>query len=390
MALAPADRATSRRVVLLTPGPLNETYFEHAYLARYLGFTLVEGARSHGARSAASSSRRSKACSRSTSSSAGSTTASAIRSSCAATRRSAWRAWWRRCAPATSRSPTRSARAWSRRPPMRRSCRVVPAPARRGAAAAVGRDRGGAASPTSCSTCSSISTSSSSSGRSRPRREQPVFGRKLSDRAEGAARGRRCWRARTTSSRRSEVALSTAPVWHRHRIGAAAARAARRTSRPPATRMSVMPGGLTRVSSTQRRADRVDAARRRQQGHLGAVGRTRERGDAAGAGAARRCGRSALEATCRAAWPRTCSGWAATPSAPSMRFGCCAASSRASRDEDTYRGSAASCRRCCTCWSTWRCSPSASRSACRCASSKRTCCRSSSRTNPHAGLPRRR
>jgi uncharacterized circularly permuted ATP-grasp superfamily protein/uncharacterized alpha-E superfamily protein len=31
------------RVVLLTPGPFNETYFEHAYLARYLGYTLVEG-----------------------------------------------------------------------------------------------------------------------------------------------------------------------------------------------------------------------------------------------------------------------------------------------------------------------------------------------------------
>jgi uncharacterized circularly permuted ATP-grasp superfamily protein/uncharacterized alpha-E superfamily protein len=30
-------------VVLLTPGPYNETYFEHAYLARYLGFPLVEG-----------------------------------------------------------------------------------------------------------------------------------------------------------------------------------------------------------------------------------------------------------------------------------------------------------------------------------------------------------
>jgi uncharacterized circularly permuted ATP-grasp superfamily protein/uncharacterized alpha-E superfamily protein len=30
-------------VVLLTPGPHNETSFEHAYLARYLGFTLVEG-----------------------------------------------------------------------------------------------------------------------------------------------------------------------------------------------------------------------------------------------------------------------------------------------------------------------------------------------------------
>ncbi|TAG33865.1 MAG: A circularly permuted ATPgrasp family protein [Polaromonas sp.] len=31
------------RVVLLTPGPYNETYFEHAYLARYLGLSLVEG-----------------------------------------------------------------------------------------------------------------------------------------------------------------------------------------------------------------------------------------------------------------------------------------------------------------------------------------------------------
>jgi uncharacterized circularly permuted ATP-grasp superfamily protein/uncharacterized alpha-E superfamily protein len=31
------------RTVLLTPGPYNETYFEHAYLARYLGLPLVEG-----------------------------------------------------------------------------------------------------------------------------------------------------------------------------------------------------------------------------------------------------------------------------------------------------------------------------------------------------------
>lgn len=31
------------RIALLTPGPYNETYFEHALLARYLGFTLVEG-----------------------------------------------------------------------------------------------------------------------------------------------------------------------------------------------------------------------------------------------------------------------------------------------------------------------------------------------------------
>ncbi len=30
-------------IAFLTPGPYNETYFEHAYLARYLGLTLVEG-----------------------------------------------------------------------------------------------------------------------------------------------------------------------------------------------------------------------------------------------------------------------------------------------------------------------------------------------------------
>jgi uncharacterized circularly permuted ATP-grasp superfamily protein/uncharacterized alpha-E superfamily protein len=40
-----APRGLDRpRVVLLTPGPYNETYFEHSYLARYLGYTLVEGA----------------------------------------------------------------------------------------------------------------------------------------------------------------------------------------------------------------------------------------------------------------------------------------------------------------------------------------------------------
>ena len=41
-ALAPGGR-DNPNVVLLTPGPHNETYFEHAYMARYLGFTLVEG-----------------------------------------------------------------------------------------------------------------------------------------------------------------------------------------------------------------------------------------------------------------------------------------------------------------------------------------------------------
>src|SRR5271165_5960330 len=36
-------RQDDAHVCLLTPGPLSETYFEHAYLARYLGLLLVEG-----------------------------------------------------------------------------------------------------------------------------------------------------------------------------------------------------------------------------------------------------------------------------------------------------------------------------------------------------------
>ena len=43
--LAPGrTRGEDPRVVFLTPGPANETYFEHAYLARHLGHPLVEGA----------------------------------------------------------------------------------------------------------------------------------------------------------------------------------------------------------------------------------------------------------------------------------------------------------------------------------------------------------
>jgi uncharacterized circularly permuted ATP-grasp superfamily protein/uncharacterized alpha-E superfamily protein len=41
MAHSPAG--ADARVVLLTPGPYSETYFEHVYLARYLGIGLVEG-----------------------------------------------------------------------------------------------------------------------------------------------------------------------------------------------------------------------------------------------------------------------------------------------------------------------------------------------------------
>ncbi len=43
MRLAPCERDEAPRIVLLTPGPYNETYFEQAYLARYLGVPLVEG-----------------------------------------------------------------------------------------------------------------------------------------------------------------------------------------------------------------------------------------------------------------------------------------------------------------------------------------------------------
>ncbi len=43
-ALTSLSQKDNPRIVLLTPGPHNETYFEHSYIARYLGFTLVEGA----------------------------------------------------------------------------------------------------------------------------------------------------------------------------------------------------------------------------------------------------------------------------------------------------------------------------------------------------------
>jgi uncharacterized circularly permuted ATP-grasp superfamily protein/uncharacterized alpha-E superfamily protein len=41
-ARAPVATGEAPHIALLTPGPYNETYFEHAYLARYLGLTLVQ------------------------------------------------------------------------------------------------------------------------------------------------------------------------------------------------------------------------------------------------------------------------------------------------------------------------------------------------------------
>jgi len=43
-ALANLAQCDNPRIVMLTPGPYNETYFEHSYIARYLGFALVGGA----------------------------------------------------------------------------------------------------------------------------------------------------------------------------------------------------------------------------------------------------------------------------------------------------------------------------------------------------------
>lgn len=42
-ALEPLKTSADGRIGVLTPGPLNDTYFEHAWIARYLGFTLLEG-----------------------------------------------------------------------------------------------------------------------------------------------------------------------------------------------------------------------------------------------------------------------------------------------------------------------------------------------------------
>ena len=41
--LAPAGH-DNPRIVLLSPGPYNATYFEQAFLAQYLGYMLVDGA----------------------------------------------------------------------------------------------------------------------------------------------------------------------------------------------------------------------------------------------------------------------------------------------------------------------------------------------------------
>ncbi len=41
--LAQLNKSPGAHTAILTPGPTNETYFEHAYIARYLGMMLIEG-----------------------------------------------------------------------------------------------------------------------------------------------------------------------------------------------------------------------------------------------------------------------------------------------------------------------------------------------------------
>src|SRR5262249_29026502 len=112
-ALSALNRQDDSRVCVLTSGPMNETYFEHAYLARYLGFLLVEGedltVRDDGVfiRTVSGLRRAEVLC-------AGCTPLSPIRSSSTHAHASACRASCRRCATARSSSPMRSARASSR------------------------------------------------------------------------------------------------------------------------------------------------------------------------------------------------------------------------------------------------------------------------------------
>ncbi|MCQ2002734.1 circularly permuted type 2 ATP-grasp protein [Rhizobium sp. NRK18] len=42
-AMLASKQGLEDRIGILTPGPANDTYFEHAYIARYLGFMLLEG-----------------------------------------------------------------------------------------------------------------------------------------------------------------------------------------------------------------------------------------------------------------------------------------------------------------------------------------------------------
>ena len=155
--LTSLNRHDDTRVCLLTPGPMNETYFEHAYLARYLGFLLVEGedltVRDDGVfiRTVSGLQRAEVLLRRLDADFADPLELNAARVSASP-------ASCRRCATATSSSPMRSAPAWSRRARCSLSCRRW----RRRCSAAISpcptSPPGGSAAPTCARRCRRGST----------------------------------------------------------------------------------------------------------------------------------------------------------------------------------------------------------------------------------------
>ena len=94
------------------------------------------------------------------------------------------------------------------------------APARRGPAAAVGADLVVRAARRSAARARAPRRAGRSSGRSRRRRESRSSASAQRPREDGA-RGGACARGPEHFVAQEQVALSTAPVWHRHQLGAA-------------------------------------------------------------------------------------------------------------------------------------------------------------------------
>ena len=210
---AGAAHRDNPRIVLLTPGPYNETYFEHAYLARYLGFTLVEGARPHRARRARLPEDARRAAAGRRDPAPRSTTTSATRSSCAADSSlgvAGPGAGGARAA--TSSSPTRSGSGLVETPALLPFlpglCRQLLGEELR---SAVGRRPGGAATPARRSDVLEHLESWSSSRPSRGAR--PARSSASARDGAGATACARVGPAASLRRRRSRSTLSTAPAW---------------------------------------------------------------------------------------------------------------------------------------------------------------------------------
>ena len=322
MLYALAPRPTDApRVVLLTPGPFNETYFEHAYLARYLGFMLVEGGdltvrdeavflkTVEGLQPVDVVLRRMDDgfCDplelRGDSSLGVAGLVQAVRAGRVAVANA--------LGSGVLETPAML-------PFLPGLCRHL-----------LGEDLALPSVPTwwcgqprECDhVIARLGEMVIKPAFSRVRRD-PVFGAQLSRREREALVDE--IRARPGEFvGQTALALSTAPVW-----AGATARAAR--DRGPRLRR----GRRRRLRRDARRADaggrrhrvlrRVDAERRRQQGHLDPLGRAGRAGVAAGPGGHARSRSIARPRISPAASPTTCSGWGATPSAASTWCACSA------------------------------------------------------------------